>query len=78
MTSPSSVLLSDLKLKIFAASYRHGPRPPVYASITVQPTVVTYLKVPDHTVRQKLELRRIFLFSKIQLVVYYQCCVLIG
>ena len=32
MTSPSSVLLSDLKLKIFAASYRHGPRSPVYAS----------------------------------------------
>ena len=29
MTSPSSVLLSDLKLKNFAATYRHGPRPPV-------------------------------------------------
>ena len=28
MTSPSSVLLSDLKLKIFAASYHHGPRLP--------------------------------------------------
>ena len=32
MTSLSSVLLSNLKLKILAPSYRHGPRPPVYAS----------------------------------------------
>ena len=32
MTSLSSALLSNLKLTIFAPSYRHGPRPPVYAS----------------------------------------------
>ena len=44
MTSPPFVLLSDLKLKIFAPSYRHGPGRP-YSIKPSQPTVVNYLKL---------------------------------
>ena len=46
MTSPSSVLLSDLKLKIFRGFLPSWPQAARIRIQPSQPTVVTYLKVP--------------------------------
>ena len=48
MTSPSSVLLSNLKLKIFASFCRHGPQAARIRIQPFQPTVVNYLKFPTY------------------------------